>query len=133
MIYTAHEYLKEREALTGDQAMRIHDQLKAQIGGDSVALELYDAVVQASVEYIQIRSNWSIHSKEENREFNDVRTEKHNKVIQTLDELAKHLQGKGNAINWRHEIGYEADGKYFRKRIGDFGCYIAFMMSLKSR
>lgn len=34
---------------------------------------------------------------------------------------------------WRDKLGYEEDDKYFRKTIGDFACYIAFVNSLCAR
>lgn len=31
------------------------------------------------------------------------------------------------------QLGYEEDDKYYRKRMGDFGCYTVFINSISSR
>lgn len=104
-----------------------------EIGEDLHALSLYDKVIQASVEYIGIRTQWALLEKEERKAINNQRTEKHNAVIDSLDTLASYLKSQGKRCFWRDMIGYEKDGKYFRKRIGDMGCYIAFLTSLSTR
>lgn len=132
MVYTVQDYEREPEALTVEQAQMIHEEIKDEVDDDK-AFELYDKLVKAGVEYIQIRAKWAVQTREENHKMNDLRTEKHNAVIAAVDALADYLKSQDKPAAWRDEIGYEANGKFFRKRIGDFGCYIAFLVSLKSR
>jgi hypothetical protein len=47
--------------------------------------------------------------------------------------MARYLKTQGKNTEWRDALGYEEDDKYFRKTIGDFGCYIVFINSLCAR
>ena len=38
--------------------------------------------------------------------------------------MARYLKTQGKNTEWRDALGYEEDDKYYRKTIGDFGCYI---------
>lgn len=133
MVFQYKNYEKENEALRPDELKRIHEEMAKEIGEDLHALSLYDQIVQASVEYIGIRTQWALLDKASRKEINDQRTEKHNAVIASFDTLASYLRSQGKRSSWRDMIGYEKDGKYFRKRIGDMGCYIAFLVSLSTR
>lgn len=133
MIYGYQNYQKERESLRLEECRRIQEVMAKEIGKDSHALELYDNIIRASVEYIGIRTQWALLDKESRKAINDQRTEKHNAVIDSFDQLASYLKSKGKSCTWRDLIGYEKDGKYFRKRIGDMGCYLAFLTSLSTR
>ena len=132
-FFTIHTYDREPEALSIDDAAQIHDQMIFEMGEDLVAKEYYRLLLEASIEYIDIRTKWAIQTKEENHAMNDTRTKKHNAVIYGLDELANYLCSMGYRCAWRDRICYEKDGKYFRKRCGDFGCYLAFLASLSTR
>lgn len=133
MIYSIQSYKDQEQSFTIPEAANIHQKMIEEIGEDEKALELYEAVKKAGVEYIEIRTKWAILPKGERKAINDLRTEKHNAVIDSLDVLCEYLRSVGHNAVWRDEIGYEKDGKYFRKRIGDFGCYIAFLLSLSTR
>lgn len=132
-IFTIHTYEEKQEAFTIDDVARIHDQMIYEIGQDLIAMEYYHRLMHAGISYMEIRTKWSIQTKEENHAMNDMRTKKHNEVIYGLDELANYLRSMGYRCAWRDRIGYEKDGKYFRKRCGDFGCYLAFLASLSTR
>lgn len=132
-IFTIRTYETKPEAFTIDDVAQIHDQMIMEIGQDLIALEYYHRLLRAGIAYMDIRTKWAIQTKEENHAMNDERTKKHNKVIYELDELANYLRSMGYRCAWRDRIGYEKDGKYFRKRCGDFGCYLAFLASLHTR
>lgn len=133
MIFQYKNYEKENEALNSDELKQIHEDMVKEIGEDKQALSLYDQIIQASIDYIGIRTKWALLDKESRKEINDQRTKKHNAVIDSFDNLASYLKSQGNQSEWRDRIGYEKDGKYYRKRIGDMGCYIAFLISLSTR
>ncbi len=133
MIYSIQSYQEQEQSFTMKEAAEIHQAMIDEIGEDEKALELYENIKKAGVEYIEIRTKWAVLPKAERKAINDLRTEKHNAVIDSLDALAAYLKTTGKMAAWRDDIGYEVDGKYFRKRIGDFGCYIAFLLGLSTR
>lgn len=51
--------------------------------------------------------------------------------LELFEELVLKMQGKSAA--WRDTLGYEDQDKYFRKRIGDFACYLVFVNSVLAR
>lgn len=72
-------------------------------------------------------------SIEEKKDRDSSRTSCHNSVITHFNMLARYLKMQGKQAKWRDELGYEEDDKYFRKTIGDFGCYLVFVNSLCAR
>ena len=40
---------------------------------------------------------------------------------------------QGKAALWRDKLGYEEYDKLNRKRIGDMGCYLAFIHAINAR
>lgn len=133
MIYSIQSYVEQEQSFTMEEAAAIHQKMIEEIGEDEKAVDLYEKIKKAGVEYIEIRTKWAVLLKEERKAINDLRTEKHNAVIDSLDALCVYLRSIGKEADWRDDIGYEKDGKYFRKRIGDFGCYIAFLLGLSTR
>lgn len=131
-MYTYEDYKNAPQALTIKEANQILLEIQKEIT-DEKAEKLYHDVELAGIEYIHVRTNWYRMTKEEKKAANDQRTLKHNAVINSLDALADYLKSTGKPASWRDQIGYEKDGKYFRKRIGDMGCTIAYLLSLKTR
>ena len=70
---------------------------------------------------------------EQKMEQDPGRTSCHDSVIVRFNQLARYLQSHGKAAAWRDTLGYEEEDRYFRKRIGDFACYLAFVNSLLAR
>ena len=62
-----------------------------------------------------------------------LRTSIHDSVIIHFNMLARYLRMQGKKAEWRDRLGYEEDNKFYRKAIGDFGCYIVFVNSICSR
>lgn len=131
-MYTYQTLLEQEQALSFQEADSLHQQLLPD-ENDPKENELYQEVLQAGKEYIAIRINWAFQTKEEKKSINDIRTQKHNAVINSLDALAQYQKEKGKDTSWRDQLGYEENGKYFRKRIGDMGCYLAYLISISTR
>lgn len=130
---TFEDYLKEPYALGFDQMQSLHHDLLAEIDKDPEAIELYEELLDECIKYASVRAKWSTLSIEEKREKDASRTSKHNSVITHFNILARYLKMQGKSADWREELGNEEDNRYFRKTIGDLGCYIAFVNSLCSR
>ena len=54
-------------------------------------------------------------------------------VILSFNQLARYLKMQGKAAGWRDVLGEEAENPNYRKRLGDFACYLVFVQSLNAR
>lgn len=72
-------------------------------------------------------------STEEKMDKDSSRTFCHNSLIVKFNQLARYLRMNGMNAGWRDLLGYEEDDKINRKRIGDMGCFIAFMHGINAR
>ena len=132
-INTFDDYLNEPCALHFDQMKRFHQEMIDEIGMDPKAVELYDDLVSEAGKYAAIRASWQQMSREEKMEKDSLRTSIHDSVIIHFNMLARYLRMQGKKAEWRERLGYEEDNKYYRKTIGDFGCYIVFVNSICAR
>ena len=126
-------YMEEPHSLTIEQMQSIHGELVAEIEKDSDAIELYEELIAVATRYAAIRVGWQQLSREEKMDRDSSRTFCHNSVITHFNMLARYLKMQGKPAKWRDQLGYEEDDKYFRKTIGDFGCYLVFINSLCAR
>lgn len=133
MISFYKDYKESPLSLTLEEMTGLHREMMEEIGNDSGALELYKELLSASVRYLESRSNWPLWSREKKLEEDSVRTSRHNKVILAFDTLARYLEMQGNTASWRTVLGEESENPCYRKRIGDFACYLAFIGSLNAR
>lgn len=62
-----------------------------------------------------------------------LRTSHHNSVIIRFNMLARYLRMQGKKAEWRDKLGNDEENRYYRKTIGDFGCYIVFVNSICAR
>lgn len=133
MITTYEEYIKLPKALSFGQMQAIHKQIILEVGNDPDASELYDDLVKVATRYATIRANWLLLSREEKLDQDPNRTSCHDSVITHLNMLARYLKQQGKTAAWRDELGYEENGSYNRKAIGDFACYLVFVNSINAR
>ena len=132
-INTFDDYLNEPCALHFDQMKRFHQEMIDEIGMDPKAVELYDDLVSEAGKYAAIRASWQHMSFVVQMEQDSLRTSIHDSVIIHFNMLARYLRMQGKKAEWRDRLGYEEDNKFYRKAIGDFGCYIVFVNSICSR
>lgn len=130
---TYEEYLSLEKALTTEQMKSIHKEIIEGTQGDPDAVELYEDFVSASIKYAEIRAEWSIMTRPQKLEKDSLRTALHNSVIIQINMLARYLRRKGKDPLWRDLLGDEETDRIYRKRIGDFACYIAFVNAVCSR
>ena len=130
---TFEEYLLSEKALSFDQMKKIHEDMIGETGNDSDAVELYVELLSASIRYAAIRAEWSVMKKKKKMEKDEQRTARHDMVIIQMNMLARYLRRTGKTAAWRDSLGDEENDRIFRKAIGDFACYIAFVNSLCSR
>lgn len=130
---TFEKYMEEPHSLSMEQMQEIHRELLEEIEKNQDAVELYEELIAVATRYATIRAGWQQLSKEEKMDRDPSRTSCHNSVITHFNMLARYLKMQGKQAKWRDLLGYEEDDKYFRKTIGDFGCYLVFVNSLCAR
>lgn len=130
---TFESYRNEPYALDFDKMRSLHGELLTEIGDDPDAAELYDDLTDAAAKYAAIRAVWLGMSAEERAEADPMRTSHHDSLIVHFNMLARYLRMQGKSASWRDELGNEEENRYFRKTIGDFGCYIVFVNSICAR
>lgn len=116
-------------SLTFDEMVHCHEQLLAEIQ-DEDAKELYDDLIECATKYAAFRANWAIWNCEKKMEQDESRTMCHNALISRFDILARYLRSGGYTAEWRDTLGDVAVDPVYRKRIGDFGCYMVFVNSV---
>lgn len=133
MMNTFDNYLNEPYALDFDQMKNLHRELLDEIGKDPDAVELYEELIDVVTKYASIRAKWLRMSREEKMDTDSLRTSHHNSVIIHFNMLARYLRMQGKKAAWRNQLGDDEDNRYYRKTIGDFGCYIVFVNSICAR
>lgn len=133
MLSTYEDYEPEPMSLTLEEMASLHREMADETRGDAEALELYKELYTAAVKYSESRSNWPLWDKEKKLGEDPVRTSRHNKVIIAFNTLARYLRMQGKPASWREALGEESENPYYRKRIGDFACYLVFIGSLNAR
>lgn len=133
MISTYDDYLPMPLSLSLDEMAALHREIAEEAGNDSDALELYEELITAATRYMSFRSNWLLWNREQKAENDPARTSCHNMVIVKFNQLARYLKMQGKAAAWREKLGEENDNSNFRKRLGDFACYLVLVNSLLAR
>ncbi len=133
MIDLYSDYLSEPKSISLEEMVRLHTEMTGEIGTDPDALELYGDLMETAVQYASFRANWHLWDRTIKAEKDASRTSCHSAVIIRFNQLAHFLKMQGRNAAWRDALGYEENDPYFRKRIGDFACYIVFINSINAR
>ena len=133
MSHSYNEYLTAPKAMSFEECGRLHQEILKGIDNDKDALEIYDNLIEKATEYAALRSNWTTRDIVWTLNEDPRRTATHDTLISHINMLSRYLKHVGKSNNWREILGYEEDNSYNRKRIGDFGCYLAFVHALNGR
>ena len=133
MIAVYENYRLMPMSLALEEMAALHREMAEEIGSDEDALELYGDLLAAAVKYLDSRAHWPLWSREKKLENDAARTSRHNMAILSFNQLARYLKMQGKAAGWRDVLGEEAENAGYRKRLGDFACYLVFAESLNAR
>lgn len=133
MFFTYEDYQSEPMSLSFEEMAALHRQMLEEIGGDRDALDLYGELLTAAVRYLDSRAHWPLWDQREKAQNDEARSLRHDKVITAFNQLARYLRMQGEPAAWRDVLGEEKEHPCYRKRIGDFACYLAFIGSLNAR
>lgn len=132
-MYSLKNYLENEKSLSLNEFDTIYQSICNEVKNDEEANEFFKELVKKSIEYAKIRSEWLLMTTEQKIDADPGRTMKHDALIVKFNQLARYLKSIGKEASWRDELGYEEDDKMNRKRIGDMGCYIAFIYAINAR
>ena len=112
-------------------------QIHARAAGVALALPAWDQALwrdlrRASATYAPLRLEWRLAEPGERGEIDGRRSGAHEVVIDACNALSRRCGVHGLDQTWRAELG-DASTAEGRKRIGDFACYVAFVMALEAR
>ena len=127
-MITYEEYLKADNALALDKAEKIYRAIVSQeANGDAEFRRLFATMQERAVSYAEYRAKWLTMSLAQRLEVDETRSRHHDLFIKAKNDLAKYMYSNKMNIDWEDELGED------RKRIGDFACYMVFLMSLHAR
>ena len=130
---TYDEYLSMPKAMPIEKMDSIHRQIVDETDNAPDAIALYEELVAAAIKYSAIRAEWALMSREEKMEKDPLRTSLHNAVILQVNVLARYMRQVGKPALWRDLLGDEEKDPNYRKVIGDFACFLAFINGLCAR
>ena len=133
MITTYEDYLALPMSLSFGEMADLHRQIVEEAGQDADALALYNGLLAAAVKYSGSRANWPLWDREEKTAEDAARTSSHNQVVDRVNILARYLRKQGKAAAWREVLGDEKKDPGYRKRTGDFACYLVFFFFFNAR
>ena len=133
MINTYQDYLTKEKAISFEQMEEIHKMILREISGDNEAIEIYGELLAEAFEYAAIRAEWTQMTTEQKMDKDPYRTASHNSFILNINILARYLRKNGRKSKWKNMLGDEESDSIFRKTIGDFACYLAFVNAVCMR
>ena len=133
MINTFQEYMTNEKSLSIGQMEQIHQMMAQEIADDEDALELYEDLLTDATQYAAIRAEWAQMTREEKMDRDPYRTAIHDSVIMDINVPARYLRKNGKEAKWRVILGDEDSDRIYRKSIGDFACYLAFVNAICMR
>lgn len=131
MIHTYEAYLNHPagDVLKIEDAMKIYKELTESVAKCKLddKIELWDDFLRKAAEYTYIRNMWEHMDVEEKLEKDPSRSLKHDSFITSLNILARIAENEGVDNSWRKELGDE------RMRIGDFACFVTYIVGISNR
>lgn len=126
-------YTNEKYALSFEDMQICHNLIATEIQSDVDAKELYEDLIESATRYANYRANWHLWKREKQLAEDNSRTMCHDSLIIKFDVLARYLKSIGHSAEWREMLGDIEKDPTYRKRIGDFACYLIFVNSLSAR
>ena len=89
--------------------------------------DLKNRLYKSALYYAHLRSEWLLANGEARREMDERRTRAHNAFIDDCNILSRNMLKAGEDNSWRDVLGDE------RREIGDFACYVHYILGLRAR
>lgn len=136
-------YLAMKERLTFEQMHQIHENILKNVDSNNQDfLDVWQNIIQSSINYTTTRAEWSYLSNEQKLNKDSYRTTEHNTVLTNFILLERiFILHSWNKHTWTKELFLQNDVSNrtrhdineHRKRIGDFANYLAFIYAVNAR
>lgn len=128
-MVTYEKNLKEQDSITIEECEKIYTAIVGQIEAnqDGRAEQLFAEMQKCAIVYADIRAKWFNLNLGERAAADADRTRKHDLFIKAKNKLAEYMYENKMSIDWDDELGSR------RKRIGDFACYMVFLIAVSER
>ena len=129
-----NSYLMAPCSIPMDKMLAIYRNMMDELDDkDEEAYVFYRDILQASLDYARLRSRWNLMGQKERLESDPERTRKHNRVILSINMLARYLVQRGKKAAWRQALGDENRVPPVRKATGDSACFLVFLQCRDAR
>ncbi len=134
MVNTYEKYLEDEagNVLKVEDALKLYEAMaksfvESNTENDSFLNKQWDKCMELAAEYAMIRNRWDRMTREERIAIDADRTKAHDAFIAQLNIISRIPEQKGIDNSWRTELGDA------RKRIGDFACFITYIVGISNR
>lgn len=94
---------------------------------NSSQADLRKSLHKNAVRYAKLRADWFLVDREQRELMHEERRSAHNVFIDACNIMNRNMIKNGEDASWRKELGDD------RKVIGDFACYLSFVLGIKAR
>jgi len=94
---------------------------------NSKQVELKKSFYKNAARYAGLRTTWLLVDREQRTLMDEERRSAHNVFIDACNIMSRNMIKYSEDASWRKELGDD------RKVIGDFACYISFILGIKAR
>ena len=134
MLADINDYKNAIYSLSFNKMAEIYADMRKDIIGDADAEDIYrEDVLPKMIKYTNTRALWATYSRETKMDEDKWRTLCHDSLIRNINMLANYLVETGKEAAWRDELGDTEKDPTYRKTIGDFACFVAFVEGLGER
>ncbi len=131
MINTYEAYLKHEAGniITMEDALQIYADMAKCISECTTEdkMDFWNDFLDKAMRYANVRCKWELMTREEKMDADSARTALHNSFITAVNVLSRIAEQEGVDNSWRERLGDN------RKRIGDFGCFAAYITGICNR
>ena len=127
--YSSYLSVWKGRNLSIDKSLEIYDEMILNINKSKTEdiMDFVKDMVDKANKYTSIRCKWEFMTNEERMEEDSMRTALHNSFITSINVVSRILASEGLDISWREKLGDD------RKIIGDFACFISYMVGITNR
>lgn len=112
---------------------RAYQAMRGNLHASAKDLErVQEGLYRAAARYAELRVRWRLAPIGEREDIDSERTRAHDSFIDSCNGLSRAMYRAGLSTEWRKLIGDEATTEG-RKRVGDYACFLFFMLCLEAR
>ncbi len=127
--YSSYLSVWKGRNLSIDKSLEIYDEMILNINKSKTEdiMDFVKDMVDKANKYTSIRCKWEFMTNEERMEEDSMRTALHNSFITSINIVSRILASEGLDISWREKLGDD------RKILGDFACFMSYMIGITNR